>query len=106
MTDACAKDGDPEDYEEEEEEEEETQAPSSSMKGRSVVHSASAPSLRLATPTHKSPSPASGMPTHDPQDNSKPIRISRTLIDQISGAGSKVRVVRQWTTRGTTAQVC
>ena len=91
--------GDGDDDDEEEEEEEDAQ-PQSSQKGKRVVHSASAPSLRPAFPEANSTSPR---PSAPPQPPAEDLRYASR--DQSHGSGpSKVRVVRQWAPRGTTAQ--
>ncbi|KAI0732929.1 casein kinase II regulatory subunit-domain-containing protein [Fomitopsis betulina] len=83
-----------------EEEEEEDDAQPSSHKGKRVVHSASAPSLRPAFPEANSTSPRPSVPPQPPAED-----LRYTSRDQGHGSGSsKVRVVRQWAPRGTTAQ--
>ncbi|KZT74343.1 hypothetical protein DAEQUDRAFT_720507 [Daedalea quercina L-15889] len=85
--------------EDEEEEEEEDAEPHSSHMGKRVVHSASAPSLRPALSEGTSASPRSGAPPQPPAED-----LRYASRDQGHVSGSKVRVVRQWAPRGTTAQ--
>ncbi|KAH9951628.1 casein kinase II regulatory subunit-domain-containing protein [Amylocystis lapponica] len=88
-----------------EEEEEEEEAPSS-VKGKQAAYAAADSSRRTSTPDRPPSSPASSMPPRTPRDELARISISGVPLDLAGGTGSKVRVVRQWATRGTTAQVC
>ncbi|KAI0940020.1 hypothetical protein AcV5_001239 [Taiwanofungus camphoratus] len=97
--DPDAAEGDDDDDDEEEEDEEEHPA---APKGRAVAVDSS---LRPPTPVRPSSSPTSSVPPRTPLDDLQAAAASGLPAHLIGRPDSRVRVVRQWTTRGT-AQAC